>query len=59
MANRFTVVWRSILVPAKCFTRTVSQGWHHFTSIAREDLNKGRLLNNADKEQQALFREGR
>ena len=58
-AKFLTVAWRSNLLPARCFTRTVSLGWHHFTSVAREDLNEGRLLNNADKEQQALFREGR
>src|SRR6478752_10321107 len=26
MANRFTVAWRSILLPAKCFTSTTSFG---------------------------------
>jgi hypothetical protein len=25
----FTVAWRSVLLPAKCFTSTVSFGWHH------------------------------
>ena len=33
------MAWRSVLLPARCFTRTVSLGWHHLTSIIREDLN--------------------
>ena len=32
MANRFTVAWRSNLLPAKCFTSTTSFGRHHLTS---------------------------
>jgi hypothetical protein len=32
-----TVAWRTILLPARCFTSTVSLGWHHLTS--REPLN--------------------
>jgi hypothetical protein len=34
-----TVAWRSSLLPAKCFTSTVIFGWHHLTSISRDDLN--------------------
>ena len=37
--NALTVAWRSILLPDKCFTTTVSFGWHHLTSLSREDLN--------------------
>jgi hypothetical protein len=33
----FTVAWRSVLVPARCFTRTISLGWHHLASVSRED----------------------
>jgi hypothetical protein len=29
LPNPLTVAWRSILLPAKCFTSTVSFGWHH------------------------------
>jgi hypothetical protein len=32
VANRFTVAWRSNLLPAKCFTSTTSFGRHHLTS---------------------------
>src|SRR5690242_18383123 len=38
-AKALTVAWRSVLLPARCFTRTVSLGWHHLTSVSREDLN--------------------
>jgi len=31
------VAWRSVLLPARCFTRTISLGWHHLTSVSRED----------------------
>ena len=33
------MAWRSVLLPAKCFTRTVSLGWHQLTSPIRELLN--------------------
>src|SRR5262245_20829433 len=35
----FTVAWRSVLLPARCFTRTISLGSHHLTSLNRDDLN--------------------
>jgi hypothetical protein len=35
----FTVARRRGLLPAKCFTTTVSFGCHHFTSMSRVDLN--------------------
>ena len=31
--------WRRVLLPARCFTSTVSFGWHHLTSCIREFLN--------------------
>jgi hypothetical protein len=33
-----SVAWRSVLLPARCFTRTISLGSHHLTSVDREDL---------------------
>jgi len=27
----------SVLLPARCFTRSISLGWHHLTSVSRED----------------------
>ena len=33
------MAWRSNFLPAKCFTSTTSFGWHHLTSISRDDLN--------------------
>jgi hypothetical protein len=36
-AKALTVAWRSVLLPARCFTRTISLGWHHLTSVSRED----------------------
>ena len=27
------------MLPAKCFTSTTSFGWHHLTSMSRDDLN--------------------
>ena len=37
--NPLTVAWRSVLLATRCFTRTVSLGWHHLTSVSREVLN--------------------
>ena len=34
----FTMAWRSVLLPAKCFTHTVSLGWHHLTSVSRREM---------------------
>src|ERR1700674_80630 len=33
-AKALTVAWRSVLLPARCFTRTVSLGWHHLTPVS-------------------------
>ena len=33
------MAWRRNLLPAKYFTSTVIFGWHHLTSISRDDLN--------------------
>ena len=38
-ANALTVAWRSVLLPARCFTRTISLGSHHLASVSRVDLN--------------------
>ena len=38
-ANPLTVAWRRVLLAARCFTRTLSLGWHHLTSVSRDDLN--------------------
>src|SRR5262245_18312199 len=38
-AKPFTVACRSVLLPARCFTRTISSGSHHLTSVSRVDLN--------------------
>src|SRR5262245_26941082 len=37
-AIRLTVAWRRNLLPARCFTSTLSFGWHHFTPFIRELL---------------------
>jgi hypothetical protein len=42
--NPRTVACRSIRLPARCFTRTASLGWHHFTSVSREDLNEAQRV---------------
>ena len=52
--NPLTVAWRSVLLPARCFTSHHKlRGWHHFTSVAREDLNarprRGETLNLSEK----------
>ena len=31
------------LLPARCFTSTTSFGWHHLTSVSREDFNAVQL----------------
>ena len=36
--DSLTVAWRSVLLPARCFTSTVSFGWHHLTSVSRDNL---------------------
>ena len=36
--NPLTIACRNVLLPAS-FTRTVSFGWHHLTSVNRDDLN--------------------
>ena len=36
VAKPLTAAWRSVLLPARCFTSTTSFGWHHFTSVVRE-----------------------
>ena len=41
--NPHTVACRSTLLPARCFTRTTSLSWHHFTSVSREDFNAVQL----------------
>ena len=35
----FTVAWRSVPLPARCFTSTVSFGWHHLTPVSLDNLN--------------------
>ena len=48
--NDLTVAWRSVLLPARCFTRTVNAGWYHLTSTIRE-------LFNAAQDLSSLFRQ--
>src|SRR6478735_1573157 len=38
-AKLLTVAWRSVLLPARCLTSTIRRGWHHLTSVSRDDLN--------------------
>src|SRR5262249_28914013 len=35
----FTVAWRTVLLPARCFTSTVSFGSHQLVLDCRSDLN--------------------
>jgi hypothetical protein len=38
----FSVAWRRVLLPARCFTRTVSLGWHHLASVSRFESGPSR-----------------
>jgi hypothetical protein len=45
-----TVAWRRVLLPAKCFTRTINLGSHHLASVSRDDsvpiLDNGFTIND-------------